>query len=399
MADASRVEQGPVAGAQIERQDRAALEEERALLLVEGLVRGQVHHRRVGLDLAEVGVDRGVEREVAGQAELGVEARRAGGRAAADRVLAGGAAQHVRQQLEVPRARQLANAVQLAELVHAPRVLARDQLPLVLFLVAVDPAPGVHPPHLLLLWAVAQLVERDAELRRPALVVVGHLAVPDRVPRRVPLGLAVAEDEVDLAAAGRQVELEAGALVVVAVDADAHDVAGEVVAPAGVAVDLVGLVEDPDRVVEVLVVVQDLELGGLRGLRTLGRNLLREATAPLPLLPRLVVEPAVDHRRLARDPLGVVHARRVLAAGAAGLRAAGGRRGPARARARARPVVLASSTSRTSARRARPRPGRSIVMAGPREDSGASRGHPVAELDQEDVVGSCCPQAVPVGAE
>ena len=121
--------------------------------------------------------------------------------------------------------RQVADAVQLAELVHAPGVLARDELPLVLFLVAVDPAPGVHAPDLLVLRAEAQLVEGHAELGRPALLVVGHLAVPDGVPGRVPLGLAVAEDEVDLAAAGGEVELEAGLLVVVAVEADADDVA------------------------------------------------------------------------------------------------------------------------------------------------------------------------------
>jgi len=152
-----------------------------------------------------------------------------------------------------------------------------------------------------LLRAEAELVEGHAELRRPALVVVGDLAVPDGVPRRVPLGLAVAEDEVDLAAAGGEVELEAGLLAVVAVEADADDVAGEGVAPAGVAVHLRRVVVGPDREVHVAVVVEDLELGLLRRRCSLGRDLLRVVPSPLALRePGVVVEPPVDRRRLHR---------------------------------------------------------------------------------------------------
>ena len=108
-----------------------------------------------------------------------------------------------------------------------------------------DPAPRVHAPDLVVLRAVAQLVQRDAELGGPAAVVVGHLAVPHGVPGGVPFVVAVAEDEVDLRAAGREVELEARAFVVVAVEADADHVdreAVEVVAAAGVAEDLRGVV-------------------------------------------------------------------------------------------------------------------------------------------------------------
>ena len=244
----------------------------------------------------------------------------AGGAVAAlarDRGARGGLAERVGQQLHVARARQAADPAQLAQLVHAARVLARDQLPLVLFLVAGDPAPGVHAPDLLVLLAEAELVERDAELGRPALLVVRHLAVPDRVPGGVPLGLAVAQDEVDLAAAGGEVELEAGALVVVAVEADADHVDRvllEVVAAAGVAVHLRRVVEGADRDVDVPVVVQDLDLGLLRGVGALDRHVLAVVARPLALLPRLVVEAAVDHRRLPFEPPRVVDARRVLAA-------------------------------------------------------------------------------------
>ena len=218
---------------------------------------------------------------------------------------------------------------ELAELVHAARVLARDQLPLVLFLVAGDPAPGVHAPDLLVLRAEAQLVERHPELGGPTRASWADLAVPDRVPGGVPLRLAVAEDQVDLAAPGRQVELEARALVVVAVEADADHVDGvaqEVVAAARVAVDLRRVVVGADREVDVLVVVEDLELGRLGRRRALDRKLLLVVARPLSLLPRLVVEPPVDRRGLSLETHRLVDAGRVLAAEgfATGPAAAGG---------------------------------------------------------------------------
>jgi hypothetical protein len=57
-----------------ERVEPDALDEERAPLLEELLEGREVHHRRVGLDLAEVGVDGGVHREVGGEAVLEVRA-------------------------------------------------------------------------------------------------------------------------------------------------------------------------------------------------------------------------------------------------------------------------------------------------------------------------------------
>ena len=278
LADAPRVEE-LVLVLDLEAQDLAALEEEGPLLLVEGLVGGEVDDGGVGLDLAEVGVEGRVEREVRGQADLGVEAERARAVGAAVRLRGPGArlAERVGHELHVARLLQPADPVQLAQLVHAARVLARDQLPLVLFLVASDPAPGVHAPDLLVLGTEAQLVERDAELGRPALLVVRHLAVPDRVPGGVPLRLAVAEDQVDLAPARAEVELEARALVVVAVEADADHVDREpleVVAAAWVTVHLRRIVEGADRHVDLPVVVQDLDLGLLRGLGSLDGHVL-----------------------------------------------------------------------------------------------------------------------------
>ena len=56
-----------------EGEDALPLQEERALLVVEGLVGRQVDDRRVGFHLAEVRVDGRVQREVRGEADLRVE--------------------------------------------------------------------------------------------------------------------------------------------------------------------------------------------------------------------------------------------------------------------------------------------------------------------------------------
>ena len=226
-----------------------------------------------------------------------------------------GLAERERQQFDVTGGRESPDAAQFAELVHAPGVLARDQLPLVLFLVARDPPPGVKAPDLFLLRPVPQLTQRHPELGGPAAVVVRHLAVPDRVPRRVPLVLAVAEDEVDLGPAGGQVELETGPLVVVAVETHADDVDGvvaEVVAPPRVPVDLRRVVERPDCDVDVAVVVQDLQFGRLAGRGAFGGEVLGVLARPFALGPGLVVEASVDHRRLPLDAHGVVDARGYL---------------------------------------------------------------------------------------
>ena len=187
LADAPRVEELVLA---LDRkgEDLAPLEEEGPLLLVERLVGGEVDDRGVGLDLAEVRVHRGVESEVRGQADLRIEADRARavGPPVGDRRARAGLAHRVGQQLDVAGAGQPADPVQLAELVHTARVLAGDELPLVLLLVAVDPAPGVEAPDLLLLRPVAQLAQGHAELGGPTLVVVRDLAVPDRRPRSCP---------------------------------------------------------------------------------------------------------------------------------------------------------------------------------------------------------------------
>ena len=62
------------AGAAEVAEDVRPLDEERALLLEERLERGQVDDRRIDFDLAEVGIDRAVERQVAADPVLEVDA-------------------------------------------------------------------------------------------------------------------------------------------------------------------------------------------------------------------------------------------------------------------------------------------------------------------------------------
>ena len=67
---------------------------------------------------------------------------------------------------------------------------------------------------------------------------------------------------------------------------------------AGIPVDPGHVVVGADRQVDVLVVVEDLELGLLRRHPALDGHLLDVVARPLPFLPRLVVEVPVDRRRL-----------------------------------------------------------------------------------------------------
>src|SRR4029079_7160317 len=133
------------------------LHEERPLLLEERLVGGEVDDGWIRFHLPEVGVDRGVEREVGCEPDLRVEAGGAiAARPVAIRValldrLSLDPPDGVRQQLDVAIAREPPDTVQLADVLHAAGAVARYEVPLILFLVAVHPTPRVEPPDLLFL--------------------------------------------------------------------------------------------------------------------------------------------------------------------------------------------------------------------------------------------------------
>ena len=119
------------------------------------------------------------------------------------------------------------------------------------------------------------------------------------------------------------VELEARALVEVAVETHADDVAGELVPAGGVLRDPGHVVVRADREVDVLVVVEDLQLGLLRRRAAFDGCLLDVVTRPLPFLPGLVVEVPVYGWRLAGERLRVVDAWGTSTAGVRGLRKRG----------------------------------------------------------------------------
>ena len=117
----------------------------------------------------------------------------------------------------------------------------------------------MEPPDLVRLIAIAELAERNAEFGRPGVRLRADFSVPDCVP--VHVDAVVLQNQVDLRAARGEVEFEACALVEIAVEVDADDVADEFVAftpQARLGGQL--LVKCADGDVDIFVVVQDLEL-------------------------------------------------------------------------------------------------------------------------------------------
>src|SRR5919204_5247310 len=117
----------------VEVEDVAPLEEKGALLREEELERREGHRRWVGLYLAEVGVERGREREVGGQAVLDVgpcstEERAARVERIADR---DGRVREPRERvglhLESTRRREVDEAAQRAEARYEGRVIRRHR--------------------------------------------------------------------------------------------------------------------------------------------------------------------------------------------------------------------------------------------------------------------------------
>ena len=136
--------------------------EERPLFLEIGLVGRQVDHRRVGLDLPEVGVDGEVQGQVAGQADLAVQAAQQAAAAAGGERVAGFLGRQlplghgVGDDLDLVLGLDAFQAPQLAEVVdEAGRVLG-DVLPGGELLVAVEEAPDLQAEgHLVLGWRSA----------------------------------------------------------------------------------------------------------------------------------------------------------------------------------------------------------------------------------------------------
>jgi hypothetical protein len=171
-----------------------------------------------------------------------------------------------------------------------------------LLLGARDLADDLEAPLVDIAEREPQLVERDAELRGPALLGRGHVAGPHRVPRPVFLGV-VGQHHVALHAGGVELEHVGGALVVIAVDRDHHRVTGRIdIAPREQPADVVRLrIVGPHADVDRVIVVLDREARlELRLAAVLGKALAEPALHRRGR-PAGFVEPAVDRDR-ARAP-------------------------------------------------------------------------------------------------
>ena len=310
-ADAARVEEvglgtveapevvGPVVAEVAE--DLRPLDEERPLLLEEGLEIAEVHYRGVDLDLPKVGVDGGVERKVAGEAVLHIES---GGpehpRAVVEGVTDGGAHElaaghRVGKQGEVAAR---VKAVEAGEVGHPggePALLLGDELQPVALVLALDVALGVDAPGLAFGRPEAELGERDTELGRPPLVVEGHGRGPDPVPGAVVPGV-VEDRRVTLHVARAHLEHDAGQVIVSRVQVDPDPVrVGRPVPARQTAHNALRLaVPHPGADVECLVVVGDAQLRGLGGRLALVRVPLAKVHGGRRRAPGRIVQPPVD---------------------------------------------------------------------------------------------------------
>ena len=199
------------------------------------------------------------------------------------------AADHVRLDLEIAARRRRLEAHQgpgrrdAKDAGRAAPAAGRDRQPRQVdpLVLAPDGAPELDAPDIRRLRTVAQGLERDLHLQRPAAVEAAGPHVPDRVPVAVRIAL-VRELLVGAGTERIRIEVEAVAAVVEGVEEDGESVVlAELV---GVAAHLVGDplalgrgVPDPRGDVDVRLVEQDPRLGPLgRGRADVG-HLLDEA--------------------------------------------------------------------------------------------------------------------------
>ena len=399
-ADPPRVKQprrvAPVVGRDLLPEDVGALEKERALLGEEDLVGAEVDLRGIGLDLAEVRVDRPRDRRVGPEPELEVEARRRQELAVVvERVggigLGEGRAEgSVGQELEALGRLEVGEPVELSEERHLLSRLARSRRPEAVLVEPLDKARDLKPPGLPGFLRIAQLRERNAELRDPAPVVDPRAPLPHGVPADVGLGVVEAE-QVALDAGRVEPEHERGAPIVIGVEAHVDPVRRRVLVPPGQPADdqrRPGVVRaNPD--VHRDVVIQDAKLGAKpRGL-ALVRLALPEVGVDRRGLPRRLVEAPVDRegagrRGRSRDPARELGGRdRLRGVGGVGgdqhLRLGrGARSGRARDHERGygdRGAHLGSTTGRQGRGIPRLTPPRFVLPLGVAQDY-LTRGHP-----------------------
>ncbi len=295
----------PVPAEAVERL--RALDEERALLVVERLERREVDDGRIDFDLAEVRIHGGVDGQVARHTPLQVEAsgRRPGSTvvervAGLRRALGFPARRHVRQHFEVPAASNPVEPLEFTGLGDDRVFLLWDEGPPALLVLPLHHPHDVQPPDLALGGREPELREGNPHLRAPALVVDRHGGLPDAVPGVVLIGVVV-EDAVADGAGGGHGEHRPGQVVVERVEADddpVGDPVGVAVAPRQAAGDFRRFrVEHPRAHVDGVVVVDKAYFGLLGGWFPLVRVTLQESARRRGLLPVGLVEAAIDRDR------------------------------------------------------------------------------------------------------
>src|SRR3989442_10122474 len=231
-----------------------ALQEERSLLGKkerESGVHGELGDVR--LDLREVGIPRGIERQVGADAPPEVHAERGINGAARERAVGhlgakvGPACRNGRVELDVPSRRDPLEAGHFVRLAQEARVVAiagrrLDPMTHTAGIGALqNESPGLHASRA----GEPERLEGDRDLYGVALVIDAPGRAPDRVPRPVLEPLGGAEQRIRLAAQRAHAELESAPLIVEWIDDDdeviVEDEAIDVVSAEVVGPDLRGM--------------------------------------------------------------------------------------------------------------------------------------------------------------
>ena len=175
-------------------QQLVALDEERSPLVEHDLEGSEIHDRRIGLDLPEIRVDRGIQGQVRSQAVFEVSASAAAvlviERVGGTHIRAiGGVRGDVRQQLEASSRWNPGNPLQPAEVRREARGGHGDESPLETLVLVRDVACELEPPGLHVRGVEAKLRKRDVHLGDPTLGVYASTRIPYRIVLRLAPGV------------------------------------------------------------------------------------------------------------------------------------------------------------------------------------------------------------------
>ena len=309
-ANASGIEQARVreieahvvrCAAPAELEGVGAFDEEGPLLIEERLDVGEIHNRRIDLDLTEVGIHGGIESEVRTKTKLEVGAQ---GRVAPATVVervSGLSRRSVHLARGVGGDQQSTLWLKPGEphegqeARHETAFLLGTESRVSLLVRPRDHPLEVDAPSRLVFLLEAKLRKRDAEFGRPTARILLGAPFPHAIPGVV-VPVIVEECAVEERAAGGDAEVEAGALVVVGIEIDGERIGCEFgVSAAEKRLDFSWVrIEKPGPHVNRVVVVQDANLRLLGRLLSLVRIALGERGVGRGGLPRGFIELAVD---------------------------------------------------------------------------------------------------------